>query len=134
MRADDAIAALHRGAGELPAPTTGIDRLEATGTAVEPLPAVTPAIGDDLPVVVLPLLHGPHGEDGTVQGMLELAGVPVRRLRRARLGAVHGQAQVQGRPRRPRHPAGAVGRPARHRAGRRRAGSSTRPGSATRSS
>jgi D-alanine-D-alanine ligase len=25
---------------------------------------------------VLPLLHGPHGEDGTVQGMLELAGVP----------------------------------------------------------
>ena len=26
--------------------------------------------------VVLPLLHGPHGEDGTVQGLLELAGVP----------------------------------------------------------
>jgi D-alanine-D-alanine ligase len=26
--------------------------------------------------VVLPLLHGPLGEDGTVQGMLELAGVP----------------------------------------------------------
>lgn len=26
--------------------------------------------------VVFPLLHGPHGEDGTVQGMLELAGVP----------------------------------------------------------
>ena len=25
---------------------------------------------------MLPLLHGPHGEDGTVQGMLELAGVP----------------------------------------------------------
>ena len=76
VRADDAIAALHRGAGELPTPTSGIDRLEATGTAVEPLPAVTPAIGDDLPVVVLPLLHGPHGEDGTVQGMLELAGIP----------------------------------------------------------
>jgi D-alanine-D-alanine ligase len=75
VRADDAIAALHRGAGDLPAPTSGIDRLEATGTAVEPLPAVTPA-DDDIPVVVLPLLHGPHGEDGTVQGMLELAGVP----------------------------------------------------------
>src|SRR5205823_754715 len=27
-------------------------------------------------VVVLPLLHGPFGEDGTVQGFLELAGVP----------------------------------------------------------
>ncbi len=26
--------------------------------------------------VVLPILHGPFGEDGTVQGMLELAGVP----------------------------------------------------------
>lgn len=76
VRADDAIAALHRGAGELPAPTSGSDRLEATGTAVEPLPAVSPALGDDIPVVVLPLLHGPHGEDGTVQGMLELANVP----------------------------------------------------------
>ena len=27
-------------------------------------------------VVVLPILHGPFGEDGTVQGLLELAGVP----------------------------------------------------------
>jgi len=26
--------------------------------------------------VVMPLLHGPFGEDGTVQGLLELAGVP----------------------------------------------------------
>jgi D-alanine-D-alanine ligase len=26
--------------------------------------------------VVFPLLHGPYGEDGTVQGLLELAGVP----------------------------------------------------------
>jgi D-alanine-D-alanine ligase len=26
--------------------------------------------------VVFPLLHGPFGEDGTIQGMLELAGVP----------------------------------------------------------
>jgi D-alanine-D-alanine ligase len=75
VRADDAIAALHRGAGELAA-ARGSDRIEAVGTAVEPLPAVTPAAADDLPIVVLPLLHGPHGEDGTVQGMLELAGVP----------------------------------------------------------
>jgi D-alanine-D-alanine ligase len=35
-------------------------------------PAVTLAGVD----VVLPILHGPFGEDGTVQGMLELAGVP----------------------------------------------------------
>src|SRR6266705_3797720 len=26
--------------------------------------------------VVLPILHGPFGEDGTVQGLLELAGIP----------------------------------------------------------
>jgi D-alanine-D-alanine ligase len=45
------------------------------GAEVEPLPAVRTDTSD-LPVVVFPLLHGPHGEDGTVQGMLELAGVP----------------------------------------------------------
>jgi D-alanine-D-alanine ligase len=26
--------------------------------------------------VVFPVLHGPMGEDGTVQGLLELAGIP----------------------------------------------------------
>nr|ADI22293.1 D-alanine-D-alanine ligase and related ATP-grasp enzymes [uncultured actinobacterium HF0200_46I24] len=35
--------------------------------------------GDDLPdsefEVVFPLLHGPYGEDGTIQGLLELAGL-----------------------------------------------------------
>jgi D-alanine-D-alanine ligase len=69
VQADDALAALARGQAALPG------RLAATGTAVEPLPTVTRAVGG-LPVVVLPLLHGPHGEDGTVQGLLELAGVP----------------------------------------------------------
>jgi D-alanine-D-alanine ligase len=35
------------------------------------------ATRDDLGVdVVMPLLHGPYGEDGTVQGLLELAGLP----------------------------------------------------------
>jgi D-alanine-D-alanine ligase len=72
VQSDAARAALERGAAALsPLP----DRLEATGTAVEPLRTVAPS-ADDLPVVVLPLLHGPHGEDGTVQGLLELAGVP----------------------------------------------------------
>ncbi|MGI8776288.1 MAG: D-alanine--D-alanine ligase family protein, partial [Acidimicrobiales bacterium] len=28
------------------------------------------------PVVVFPLLHGPFGEDGTIQGLCEMAGVP----------------------------------------------------------
>ncbi|MDP8955968.1 MAG: D-alanine--D-alanine ligase [Actinomycetota bacterium] len=63
-------------------------------TSVDALPAVTegeqvvlsPERGDPALVaddgtrrevdVVFPLLHGPYGEDGTIQGMLELAGVP----------------------------------------------------------
>ena len=50
------------------------------GTAAETLPVpatdgvVTKALAGV--EVVLPILHGPFGEDGTVQGMLELAGVP----------------------------------------------------------
>lgn len=33
--------------------------------------------GSQTPIdVVIPLLHGPYGEDGTIQGFLELAGVP----------------------------------------------------------
>ncbi|HET6950098.1 MAG TPA: D-alanine--D-alanine ligase family protein [Acidimicrobiales bacterium] len=73
VRSEDALAALARGRDALGAAPP--DHLRATGAAVEPLPTVTPESGGP-PVVVLPLLHGPHGEDGTVQGMLELAGVP----------------------------------------------------------
>jgi D-alanine-D-alanine ligase len=69
VRSDEAVAALTEGAGALPL------QLTATGTAVEPLSIVTPASAD-VPVVVLPLLHGTKGEDGTVQGLLELANVP----------------------------------------------------------
>ena len=67
-------AALASGRGALAELTRG-GGLVVTGTEVEPLPTVVPA-ADDLPVVVLPILHGTHGEDGTVQGLLELAGVP----------------------------------------------------------
>jgi D-alanine-D-alanine ligase len=40
-------------------------------TAEAPLPAPTGPID-----VVLPILHGPFGEDGTVQGLLEMLGLP----------------------------------------------------------
>jgi D-alanine-D-alanine ligase len=33
-------------------------------------------VGLDAADVVFPVLHGPFGEDGTIQGMLEIAGVP----------------------------------------------------------
>jgi D-alanine-D-alanine ligase len=42
---------------------------------VVPVPTATTRDGLDVDVVV-PLLHGPYGEDGTVQGLLELAGLP----------------------------------------------------------
>ena len=41
-------------------------------------------------------LHGRLGEDGCVQGLLEMLGDPVHRLERARERARHGQAQGQG--------------------------------------
>jgi D-alanine--D-alanine ligase len=45
--------------------------------ALVPLDATAPgaAVPTDVDVV-LPLLHGPYGEDGTVQGLFELAGLP----------------------------------------------------------
>jgi D-alanine-D-alanine ligase len=48
----------------------------ASSTSLERLPArdVAAALGEV--DVVFPVLHGPFGEDGTVQGLLELAGVP----------------------------------------------------------
>jgi D-alanine-D-alanine ligase len=59
LPAATASRALGAGAAEtLPLPTTGSPQ----------------ALGEV--DVVLPILHGPFGEDGTVQGLLELAGVP----------------------------------------------------------
>ncbi|HEU4971595.1 MAG TPA: D-alanine--D-alanine ligase family protein [Gaiellaceae bacterium] len=52
---------------------------ELPEASVETLPVVTnsaPAATLGQVDVVLPILHGPFGEDGTVQGLLELAGVP----------------------------------------------------------
>jgi len=53
------------------APTVGIE--EGLAAATRPGGALEWAAGDD--VVVFPVLHGTFGEDGTVQGLLELAGV-----------------------------------------------------------
>ena len=90
--------------------------LAATGRDIDPLPLL--AGGPDrigLPTVVLPILHGPNGEDGTVQGLLELAGAPLRGCRACwarrwrwtrpwprRCSGAHG------------HPPGPVARPCSH--------------------
>ncbi len=56
-------------AGDLP------DALDPSGPAWDPLPRLAELAAAG-PVVVFPLLHGPLGEDGTVQGLLEVADVP----------------------------------------------------------
>jgi D-alanine-D-alanine ligase len=50
----------------------------ADGSVAETLPVPTSKVPATLGEVdvVFPVLHGPFGEDGTVQGLLELAGVP----------------------------------------------------------
>lgn len=70
VESTDAVAALGAGASALPSPD------DSDGAEVDPLPAILPPPQSADTVVVLPLLHGPMGEDGTVQGLLELAGVP----------------------------------------------------------
>jgi D-alanine-D-alanine ligase len=58
------------GGGRLRLPETAF---EATGVPV----SLAPAAGGSLEVdVVFPVLHGPYGEDGTVQGLLDMAGIP----------------------------------------------------------
>lgn len=60
-------------------PTGGVDpaqlpaRLDAIGeSATQSIVAATHHTG---PTVVMPLVHGPFGEDGTLQGLLEMMGV-----------------------------------------------------------
>jgi D-alanine--D-alanine ligase len=61
--------ALAAGPGALP------DHLETVGDAVSPADVLGAGRVDGRRIVVLPILHGPMGEDGTVQGLLELANV-----------------------------------------------------------
>src|SRR5437868_2244804 len=61
LRSDATLTALAAGPEALP----GV--LDATGTDVTPLGSVAPAVPGQQ-VVGLPTLHGPRGEDGTVQG------------------------------------------------------------------
>ena len=67
--AAEAQAALGQGAEAIPG------RLDPAGDPVSPTPLLAGAATTGR-TVVIPLLHGPLGEDGTVQGMLELLGVP----------------------------------------------------------
>ncbi|MDO4242671.1 MAG: D-alanine--D-alanine ligase family protein [Actinomyces sp.] len=61
------IAADGLGRGELSVPLGGGELVVRTAAGTTGLGVVD---------VVLPLLHGPYGEDGTIQGMLEMLGIP----------------------------------------------------------
>lgn len=72
VTADAARAAIAAGLDALP------DAFAVEGTPVPVdagglAPGLGPALACD---VVFPMLHGPYGEDGTVQGLCELAGLP----------------------------------------------------------
>ena len=67
--ATEAAEALARGPAELPS------RLDTSGDRLSPSVMLGEAVDRPERTVVLPLLHGPMGEDGTVQGLLELANV-----------------------------------------------------------
>jgi D-alanine-D-alanine ligase len=68
---------------QLNAPAENVKQLEFADSSNLPTPSFTPALfqaggkeeGKTLDVI-FPLLHGPNGEDGTVQGLLELLNLP----------------------------------------------------------
>jgi D-alanine-D-alanine ligase len=66
--------------GQLPtveavaAPGSQLVPWSGSGVAVASAPAQIPHLFGNVDVV-LPILHGPYGEDGTIQGLLEMAGV-----------------------------------------------------------
>ncbi len=66
--------ALEKLAGDADFLLPGYDATANAATAADPQPP-SAALLHSLDVV-FPVLHGPRGEDGTVQGFLELAGVP----------------------------------------------------------
>jgi len=67
--ATEAAAALASGPGALP------EHLDPSGDTLSPTTMLGEVADSPERTVVLPLLHGPMGEDGTVQGLLELANV-----------------------------------------------------------
>jgi D-alanine-D-alanine ligase len=74
----DALAITNRQLPEVTAESGTELTLPADPRRSGQLVSLPPGAGDVLASVdvVFPVLHGPYGEDGTIQGLLELAGVP----------------------------------------------------------
>jgi D-alanine-D-alanine ligase len=81
-RAPRAAREVHLMARPSDEPLLSIDRVAGRGSAADRKAAIDRGDGDGAVVqsmgldVVFPVLHGPYGEDGTVQGLLELANLP----------------------------------------------------------
>ena len=91
-----------------------------------------PRCAAERPDVAFVALHGRGGEDGTVQELLELVGVPYTASGPARLHPLHGQGRRQARAARRRHPDARLLRvqPGRVRGARRGAGAAGDRGAA----
>ena len=78
LTSGDPMTALQEGAATLKLPETGGD-IEASrwleASRRELIPGARRA-GFPQVDVIFPVLHGPYGEDGAIQGLLELAGIP----------------------------------------------------------
>ncbi|MFL5731556.1 MAG: D-alanine--D-alanine ligase family protein [Chloroflexia bacterium] len=81
----DPMAALRSGVDQSQIPLLGsMLAPDPTGQGRAEIVELTPSEGHGLTVtadsrpidVIFPVLHGPYGEDGTIQGMLETAGIP----------------------------------------------------------
>lgn len=77
MLAESTMAALSRGRDALPEKLEATGRPSSLGEVIASAGGVAAGVGASATsnTVVLPLLHGPMGEDGTVQGMFDLAHV-----------------------------------------------------------
>jgi D-alanine-D-alanine ligase len=75
MSASSVLDGLDRAGHDTVSVVIGRDGVWREGEVSEPL-ALTPGAGVLGADVVFPVLHGPFGEDGTVQGLLESADVP----------------------------------------------------------
>ena len=72
-----------------------LQRLGVQVTAVDPRDQLVDRLREVQPDLVVNALHGPNGEDGVIQGLLETLGLPLHRQRRAGLGPGHGQGKEQ---------------------------------------
>lgn len=76
------------------------EALEAAGHKVVPLDttsALVPTLRSERPDVVYSALHGKHGEDGTIQSLLELLGIPYVGSSAAVARNAYNKATVAGR-------------------------------------